>query len=97
LRTYPPPLNYPHVIGYDLIGVDIELPFFDPGAREARDLLIVIIVVFGVGVVNVASATLRRCASLEGRLSDRLLVQLVEARDELFKASSHLHRWYTKY
>jgi hypothetical protein len=96
LRTYPPPLNYPHIIRYDLVGVDIKLPFFDPGAGDVSGLLIVIIVIFRVGVINVAAATLRRCACLKGCLSKWLLVQLVKARNELFEFSSQLHRWYTR-
>ena len=48
------------------------------------NLLTVIIVGFGVGVINVAPATLWRCVCLESGLSRRHLVELVEACDKLF-------------
>jgi hypothetical protein len=80
---YPPPLNYPHIIRYDLVGVDIKFPLFDPGAGDASSLLTVIVIVFGVSVVDVAAATLRRCACLDAGLSECLFVQLVKVRNEL--------------
>ena len=84
VRTYPPPLDDPHIIRHNLIRIDIKFPFFNPGAGLASRLLTVIVVGFGVGVVNVAPATLRRCVCLESGLSRRHLVELVEARDKLF-------------
>jgi hypothetical protein len=83
VENIPPPLNYPHIIRYDLIGVDIKLPLFDPGAGDVSSLLTVIVIVFGVSVVNIAAATLWRCACLDAGLSECLFVQLVKACNEL--------------
>ena len=56
LRTYPPPLDDSHIIRHSLIRIDIKFPFFNPGAGLVSNLLTVIIVRFGVGVVNVVLA-----------------------------------------